>query len=263
MDRTSDTWTQEHDLALVYLSLAYGSDEELSDYELATITDVLQGWRTDFPPDEVQEVVMEAVTVYLEDNAHAEVVEAIEKLGDQLSEENRRRALADVVRIAEADGVLLSDERNLISTLAEQWGIKNDGQKLLSRSRAPVRENTSWTLLHDIALMYLVMAHSTDNELAETEITAMIDRLGDWQSSLDEDAVRKVLREALTFYSQEPSQEAFQESVAAIRDHLPAVQRLALLDDLMQIGQSDGAMQASEREMLSTMSRAWGVSVRV
>lgn len=255
------TWTREHDLGLVFLSLAYGTDQELNDYELATITDVLQAWRADFPPDEVQEVVMEAVTAYLENGTGREVVRAIEDLREQLSEEERRKALKDVMRIAEADGVLLSSERSLITTLADKWGIKADGIELLEQGTA--QEKPSWTLMHDVGLMYLVMAHSTDNSLSEREIAVMIERLLDWQPELSEEKVRQVLREALAFYSQEPDREALQESVENINETLPSVQRLALIDYLVHIAQADGEMGDNERKLLKSLAKAWRVTVRL
>ncbi len=261
MSEQKSTWTREHDLGLVYLSLAYGTDRELSDYELATITDVLQAWREDFPPDEVQEVVMEAVTAYLENGSGSEVLRAVDDLRTQLSPGERRQALKDVMRIAEADGVLLSSERSLISSLASKWDIKADGLELLAHVTA--EEKPSWTLLHDVGLMYFVMAHSTDNSLSEAEIEVMIARLLDWQPELSEEKARKVLREVLAFYSQEPDRDALQESVNIIREMLPSVQRLALIDDLVHIAEADGPMDENKQRLLASLSKAWGVGVRL
>lgn len=258
-----ETWTQEHDLALVYVSLAYGTDQELTDYELATITDVLSGWRSEFQPDEIQEVVMEAVSVYLEDGAEDAVLQAIDNLRDRLDEDERRRALEDVVRIAEADGVLLSSERNLISALADQWNVKGDARRLLHKTTAPDDGNTTWTLLHDVGLMYIVMGHSTDNKLSDNELAVMLSRLQAWQPEMDEQEARSMLREVLTFYSREPGKDVLQDAVGAIREMLPVVQRLAILDDLTQIGKADGHLGKNEQEILESLSRAWGVSVRI
>ena len=111
MSSTRDSWTSAHDLALLYIALAYGTDYELSDRELDTIKQTLQRWRSDFPPDEVKEVVMEAFTVYLEEGAAEEVARCMERLNETLDEDERRRALEGVVGIAEADGVMLTSER--------------------------------------------------------------------------------------------------------------------------------------------------------
>lgn len=263
MTTYKETWTQEHDLALVYVSLAYGTDQELTDYELATITDVLSGWRSPFQPDEVQDVVMEAVSVYLEDGAEDAVLRAIDTLGQHLSEEERRQALKDVVRIAEADGVLLSSERNLISTLADRWNVKTDVTKLLQTTTLPEDQQPAWTLLHDVGLMYIVMGHSTDNKLSDNELSVMLSRLQAWQPELEEEQARAVLRDVLTYYSSEPETDALHDAVGAIREMLPIVQRLAILDDLTQIARADGHLGNNEQEMLENLSRAWGLSVRI
>ncbi len=264
MKTIKDSWTQEHDLALVFLALAYGADEELSDDELATITDVLQDWRADFPADEVQDVVMEALAVYLEDEDDREVLHAIDTLKAQLSFTERCRALEDVVRIAEADGVLLDTEQNLITRLAVAWEIRGTGERLIDQTSAALEDKpAAWSFLHDMGLMYLIMAHSTDNTISEAEIAAMIERLGDWQPGSQEEDVRRVLREVLAFYAEGPDQEALQRSVRALRETLPVVHRLVLLDDLAYVARADGPITALEQEMLANLSQAWGVGVRV
>lgn len=263
MSTRKEAWTRAHDLALVQLALAYGTDHDLSDAELNMITSNLQRWRGDVPVEEVQEVVMEAMTVYLEPNAREEVGRAIGDLRDALSDEERREALEGMMRIAEADGVLLTSERSLISALAQAWGIKATGQDLIRQTTAAVEQQPSWSMMHDIGLMYVVLAHSTDNELSQPEIDAIIQRLTDWQPELDEQEVRRVLREALQVYADEPGRDILGASVRAIRNGLPMVQRLALLDDLVYIGEVDGGLNAEEKELISTLAQAWQVHIRL
>lgn len=263
MSTSNDKWTRVHDLALVYITLAHGTDHELSDPELHTITRTLQEWREDFSQEAVQEVVMEAMTVYLEQDAATEVARAMERLKATLTEEERRRALEGIVRIAEADGVLLSNERSLISTLATIWGVKQTSRRLLEASTVIVEEQPAWSLLHDISLIYLVLAHSTDNELSEPEIAAMVERLGDWQPAFKEEEVRAVVRDALRVYARQPDREALGASIDAIQQALPLIQRLALLDDLVYIAEVDGGINDHEKEMITTLARAWHVGVRL
>lgn len=259
----NEHWTRAHDLALIFIALAYGTDNELTDIELALITDVLQEWRDNFPADEVQDVVMESMAVFRGEEAQYEILQAIASLKNQLNNQEVQKALHDVVRIAEADGLMLNSEQSLISTVAESWGIKSVSQEMLDQSTASVEDMQAWTLMHDVGLMYLVLAHSTDNVLSDSEISVMIERLGDWRPELSEEKIREILREALRFYAESPDQKDLQESVQAIRDMLPVVQRLALLDDLLHIAQADGEVGENEREMLSTFSRAWGIGIRI
>ena len=263
MPDVKQTWTRAHDLALIFIALAYGTDQELHEDELATITDVLQQWRDNFPADEVQDVVMEAVAIFTGDEADLEVLNSMNALKQQLSLDDRHRALKDLVRIAEADGVLLHGERELIYQLAEVWEIRAAGERLVEKTSATLADKPEWSLLHDVGLMYIVLAHSSDNKISEGKISAMVTRLMDWQLDQDEEAIRRVLREALAFYSDGPDQEALQESVQTIREMMSAVQRLVLLDDLVFIAQVDGVLNDIEKEMIDNLSQSWGVSIRV
>ena len=263
MPDVKQTWTRVHDLALIFIALAYGTDQELHEDELATITDVLQQWRDNFPADEVQDVVMEAVAIFTGDEADLEVLNSMNALKQQLSLDDRHRALKDLVRIAEADGVLLHGERELIYQLAEVWEIRAAGERLVEKTSATLADKPEWSLLHDVGLMYIVLAHSSDNKISEGEISAMVTRLMDWQLDQDEEAIRRVLREALALYSDGPDQEALQESVQTIREMMSAVQRLVLLDDLVFIAQVDGVLNDIEKEMIDNLSQSWGVSIRV
>lgn len=263
MIKSNETWTRTHDLALVYVALAYGTDNSLSDEEVETIIGTLQKWGEGLTREAVQEIVLEAMAIYLQENASIEVTRTIRTLNKELSEQERKQALSDVVQIAEADGVLLSSESSLISSLAEIWGIKSTGQALLEQTTATVAEDPTWSLLHDMSLICVVLAHSTDNELASSEIDAILLRLHQWQPDLEADELQDVVRDALGFYSSGPDQEALGASLKAIKEALPPIQRIAFLDDLVFIAKSDGIINDNEREMIQSLSQAWGVEVRL
>lgn len=260
----NDTWSPTHDLALIYIALAYGTDHELSDAELQTITTSLKGWDLFSDEERVQEVVMEAATAFLEGDARAELRRSIGELADELSIEQRRQALHDVIRIAEADGVVLEREQGIIHTLAESWSLKRLSQELLRDTSAVVqRKEEEWGLIHELAFLFIILAHSPDNELNTEEIDAILERLQEWQPDLGEEEVREVMRSALHVYSEEPGQDIIQSSVEALKRALPDVQRLAVLDDLHCIAKADGALTDKEREIITSLARAWDVNVRL
>ena len=91
----------------------------------------------------------------------------------------------------------------------------------------------------------------------------MLERLGDWEHSLDEDGLRTILRSALEYYSSEPKREEIQHSVTAIKSALPRAQRLVVLDDLLSIARSDGPVTEGEREIVESLSTAWSIDVRI
>jgi len=239
----SEDWTASHDLAVIYLALAYGTDHDLGDGEMNTVTSALRKW-TALPDDiQVQEIVIEAATAFLEGDAQAEVRRSVQQLGDDLTFEERQEALRDLIRIAEADGVLLTREQGLIHFLAEAWSLKQMGQDLLADSPAAVQDVADdWGLIHELAFVYIVVAHGASEDLSTQKIDAALDRLQEWQPDLTTDDVRSVFRRALQVYADGPDKALIQESVEALKTALPSVQRLAVLDDLYTVARADGAL---------------------
>ncbi len=252
----NDDWTRCHDLALVFLALAYGPDHQLAERELALITDALDGWGRD--GDDVQEVVMEALAVLLEPGIQADdvVTRALDRLAETLSLEDRQRAVEELVRIADADGTLLRTERTTIAMIARRWNVKEHAVSLLDATHGDADD---WTLLHDIGFVYVILAHSTDGDLSRPELDEIVQRMAGWQPDWDEEQIRVVLRQVLTQYGSAPGAEAIHRSLASIRHRLPVVQRLALIDDLYAIAEADGQVLDAEREMIVMLTGRWQV----
>lgn len=264
MMNADDTWTPTHDLALIYISLAYGTDHELSDDELDTITGALQSWASLPEPSHVQEVVMEAAAAFLEGDPRSELRRSIDRLAGELSGDERRHALRDVIRIAEADGVLLEREQGLIHVLAEAWSLKRLSEELLRDTEAIVqRRGEEWGIIHEVAFIYVIVAHSAGDGLQSEEIDVILERLQEWQPDLSEEQARDVLRVALQVYGDDSVGDLIHDSVETLKKTLPDVQRLAVLDDLHCIAQADGDLTDDEREMITFLARAWDVNVRL
>jgi uncharacterized tellurite resistance protein B-like protein len=263
MQTPSDSWTHTHDIALVFLALVYSADATLSDEEVDAISAALQSWKPESTQQEINEIVLEAASVFFESDAENEVVQSVKSLGDTFETDKRQQLLEDAMRIAEADGVLLNSEQNVLSVLAMAWDIKATKDRLLEETSARLESDPEWSVLHDIALMYIIMAHSTDGELSEIEIQTMIDRLGEWEPDLTEETLRSILRTALHYYSQSPDRADIQDSVSAIKEALPRSQRLVILDDLITIARADGTVKEGEREIVESLSMAWNVDIRI
>jgi uncharacterized tellurite resistance protein B-like protein len=258
-------WTTPHDLALIYIALAYGTDHDLQEEEMTALTEALREWTVMPSEARVQEVVMEAATAFLEGDARAEVRHSIEQLGDELSFTERRRALRDVMEIAEADGVLLEREQGLIHVLAEAWSLKQLSRELLDETSAAVqREGEDWGLIHELAFLYIVVAHSANNDLSPREIDVILDRLHEWQPKRSEEELRDVFRRSLQVYADDPEQSLIQQSVETLKKALPVVQRLTVLDDLNAVAYADEeGLTRTERELIMHLARAWDVNVRL
>jgi len=262
MNTVNDSWTHVHDMALVFLALAYSTDASLSDSEVDSISAALKTWKPDTKEHDIHEIVLEAASIFFESDPEKEVVQSVESLGLALSTEQKQQLLEDAMRVAEADGVLLNSELNILSILAAAWDIRATRDRLIEESTVRLESDPEWSVLHDIALMYIIMAHSTDGDLSEVEIASMIDRLGEWEPELDEQTIRSILRTALEYYSQSPDQDDIKDSVLAIKNALQRSQRLVVLDDLVTIARADGNVKVGEREIVESLSSAWDIGIR-
>ena len=263
MHHQDESWTHIHDIALVFLALAYSTDAHLSDEEVDTISAALERWMPQASDHDIHEIVMEAASVFFESDAEREVVLSVRTLGEALTIEQRRQVLEDVMRVAEADGVLLNSEQNLLSVLAGAWDIKATKDRLMEESTVRMENDPEWSVMHDIALMYIIMAHSTDGDLTDSEITAMIERLGEWEPELQTEQLRSILRTALEYYAQGPDRADIQDSVGAIKEALSRSQRLIILDDLITIARADGEVNDQEKDVLENLSNAWRIDIRI
>lgn len=263
MQPIEDTWTHAHDLTLIFLALGYSADQHLSDKEIDAIASALSRWKPTADRAEINEIVLESVAAFLESDPEKEVIQSVKALGNALSLEKRREALEDIIRIAEADGVLLNAEQNILSVLADAWGVRATKERLLLESIATEEDHPDWSLMHDLALTFVMMAHGGDGSLSTQEIDVIKDRLSGWAPDLTKENVTEVLRKALQFYSSDPSREELSASIQAVKTHLPPAQRLVVLSDLVDIAECDGQMVPEERELIDSLSASWGVGVRV
>jgi uncharacterized tellurite resistance protein B-like protein len=260
---TSDDWTTAHDLAVVYVALAYGTDHDLSDEELRVLTEALQAWEDRSPPA-IQNIIVEATTLFVESDAEAEVRRAMQDLRSALSLPERRNTVRHLIRIAEADGVLLEREQGFIHTLAEAWSLKDLSEGLLEDTSAVVqRRGEDWSLIHELAFLYILVGHSEGEDLPPDTIEAMVDRLHEWRPDRSEAQLREILRRALQVYADEPGEDLIHDSVEALKEALSPTHRLTVLDDLHTVARVDGGITRNERRLIQSLAQAWDLNVRM
>lgn len=258
-----DTWTTAHDLAVVYIALAYGTDHDLSDEELHVVNEALEAWHAGEEKGSVHEIIVEAATVFVEGDAEAEVRRAMQALRAALAPRERRTTVRHLIRIAEADGVLLEREQGFIHALADAWSLKELSEELLQNTSAVVqRRGEDWGLIHELAFLYILVGHG-DDDLSDATIEVMVDRLGEWRTEASEAQVREIVRRALQVYAEAASEELIHDSVEALKDALSPTHRLTVLDDLYSVARADSPMTSSERELIHSLATAWDVTVRM
>ena len=112
-----------HDLALLYLGLAKGADEELDPSETKEMALKLRRWQPQRDPALIDHVIREAMMTYLNDPTDERLQEAAENLTDAFSDNLRQSILQDLADIARADGRVISGETSYIQNLAETWDV--------------------------------------------------------------------------------------------------------------------------------------------
>lgn len=240
-------------LAFLYLTMARRTTDYLSDDELETLTTMLQAQSSGAGRSEVQSVLMRALNDYAATGEEATEARVIaEVLADHLSIEQRRAILEDLRELAEADGVVQKNEQGMLQALAKTWGIEKD-------PRRPASEDSSWGVLHHLAYIFLVLAHGTDNELSDTELQVMYNKLREWEPAVSPAEVERVLEEAMGAYSKGRDSERLEAAVRSVRDKLPREQRMAALNDLVKIANADGVFLDDEEDLINHLLSEWDV----
>ena len=119
-----------HDLALLYLGLAYGTDGNLDPAERQAIALKLREWQPHRDPALIDHVLREATLSYMNGASAGHLQEVVVSLKDLLDDNTRASILNDLTDIAEADGTVRTGEENFVHRLAEVWDVDyHDGSK--------------------------------------------------------------------------------------------------------------------------------------
>lgn len=251
------------DLACLYLHLAHGADHHLSDDEIDVLTDRLRSWQAAAKSDQLEEAVREAVDAYRNDTSNEELESTMARLAGDLSVELRRRIIDDLVEIAVADGRYLHEEGSFIGMLAERWELHVDARPAEEARMWSIipqdRQDGRWSVFHDLALVYITLAHRTDGEIAKEEVSAIREKLNEWLPGAKERDVLHIVDQALEAYLEDGGARSFDGSVEAVREAIPDHQREALLQDLQRVAEADGALTDEERRMIRDLAERWNV----
>jgi hypothetical protein len=117
------TLTLLHDMALLYLGLAHGTDADLDPSETSTIAAKLRTWQPNRDPALIDHVIREATLTYLNGANRDRLREAVQVLKGALTEPVLKQILTDLADIARADGEIVHEERQFIDQIAEAWAL--------------------------------------------------------------------------------------------------------------------------------------------
>ena len=251
-------------LALIYLALAHDADAVLDKAELDTIERCLHRWYEDgVGGTTVLGTLKEALALYGEPEQRDDHLAAsVKSIRDAFDADQRQALIDDLVAVAEADGHVLTEEARFIKGLADAWEVHAalPDPRLWNVLTPGGADADTWTPLHDLAFLYITLAHDTDDHLGGDELDAILKKLQEWLPDADEDSLMGVLRRALDAYVRNAADpDYFVRAVRSVGQSVPTHQREALLADLRYVAAADGIFRPAEQEMIREMARAWGM----
>lgn len=119
-------WTLTHDLALIYLALTHGADEELDSSEVDAMSRKLREWRDNFEVDRIKSIMREVMLVYMGASGDQMLEASIASVAEDLPKSTRIAILNDLADIASADGAIVMGEVDFIQQLARDWKVDQD-----------------------------------------------------------------------------------------------------------------------------------------
>ena len=112
-----------HHLVFLYLLLAHGTDQDLSENERQVIRTRLRAWRPALSDGRIRAVFERALERYAHGATPERVSESVAVVREALPEARRRAAFDDLVQIANADGLFLDSEEDLLNELRSAWDL--------------------------------------------------------------------------------------------------------------------------------------------
>lgn len=205
--------------------------------------------------------------------ARADLLIAVQTLRDLLSVDALRDLLADLVVFALQDDRFESEEARLISAIRRSWDVDSgEAVRAASANVSPdLRERlwsvlgsegaagTNWTPVHDLALVYISVAHRSDGELQRAEVDAITRKLAEWLPSALPSDVLNVVDEALRRYASGETHELLEQSIERVVSVVPVHQRPSVIRDLEYVAAADNVVLVEERQLIASLAERWGL----
>ncbi len=188
------------------------------------------------------------------------VMEAVQRLRATLSSDALTAVLAELVGFALRDDRFDAMEARYLSGITRAWDAEPD-DRLWSVLGSAGTAGTSWTPIHDLAMVYLHVAHASDGVLAREEIEAIARKLGEWLPSALPADVLNVVDEALHRYANGEMHDLLEQSVDRIIEAVPEHQRPMVIRDLLHVAEADHVVLVEEKELIWAIAGRWGLSL--
>lgn len=120
-------------------------------------------------------------------------------------------------------------------------------------------DSISLDLLHELALLYLGLAHGVDAHLSPAEHGEMVARLRKWQPQHDPALLTHVLRDAALTYFDESTTNRLDEAARILGSSLEVGVKQEIWNDLREVARADGTTLEQEGGFLDVLATQWGV----
>lgn len=120
-----------------------------------------------------------------------------------------------------------------------------------------------WMELHEMALLYVALAHGTDHELAPEEVRTGIELLRKWAPKYPAGIAEKTFHEVLLSYLSQERDQLLALAAEGLRQTLSAAARVQILNDLADLAYADGQLLPLEATFIQQLSRYWGLAARL
>jgi uncharacterized tellurite resistance protein B-like protein len=249
------------DIATLFVAAAVHPDGRLSDVEVRLIVDLISEVSAHEDEAVIRNIVLGALEAFPETYARqTEVVQHVSQvLAAALPRNVRRQILLDLQDIARSDGIVLDEERSFVEGIAALWNENPPELDQAVEIGEGDKPGEVWTSAHDLSLVYLQLAHGTDDELSRTEMNAMVGVLRSWLPDLDQTAILETLRQAMDRYAEGDRDELIEAAVSRLGRTLSHDQLEKALSDLVSIANADGVFLDDEEDLIIRLQTEWGV----
>ena len=118
-------------------------------------------------------------------------------------------------------------------------------------------ERSDWGPLHDLALIYLALAHGTDLEIDGSEQEKMVEQLKAWNADAASAQPERILDEVMLTYMSDHSREMVEASMVALKESMDRNERVAILNDLADLASADGMLVPGEIAFIQQLAAFW------
>ncbi len=251
-------------LATVYAALALRSSEVIGDDYVRAIRDrVVRRAEGHVTPEAVATLIAEKLSDLRNGDGKRVLGDAVRELAERNEPHVLRQFLLDLVDLALHDDWYAHEEGRFISAVARRWNLHpadDDRTRLWSVMSSQLTEG-QWTALHDLAVVYIALAHQSDDDLVQREIDAISRKLAEWLPAALPEDVSAIVGEALHRYAADDPRPLLSEAISRLKVSVPSHQRAAIFADLEYIARADDVLLVEEKAIIAELASAWGTEL--